>query len=237
MRLADDDAEPLGPGLQLLDAGGTLPKQRGQCGTLLAKDFHSSGCTICSGWQLRDGCADCRELLLWRQRPQFRHRKIDATQRLVESVSWVCLADVHGKALHGRAKLLGIHAGQLRCQRVALQCLNLYARACGQIAKSVNASVDARHQRRDLRSHPSEYGTKSLQPVDDEPADFYFCENAYVLVEPVNVVVGLSRLFGNSAQILLCLCGGAVELLLRKPALTQVLIELLHLLIIVFLRR
>ena len=133
LRFADDDSQTLSPGPQLFDAGGTFSEERGKGGPLLAKHLHGSGSTIGNRGQLCDGVPDRRELLLWCQCLQFCHRKPDATQRFVEGVPGIRLADVHSQLLNGNAELLGVHAGHLGCKRVALKGLHANARAGTQI--------------------------------------------------------------------------------------------------------
>ena len=91
--------------------------------------MHGSGSTVSNRGQLRDGVPDRRELLLRCQCLQFGHRKPDATQRFVEGVPGIRLADVHGQLLNGHAELLGVHASHLGRECVALKRLNANARA------------------------------------------------------------------------------------------------------------
>ena len=58
LRLADDDAEPLGTGLQFFNAGRPFTEQRSQSGPLLAEDGDSGGSTVCGRRQLRDRLPD-----------------------------------------------------------------------------------------------------------------------------------------------------------------------------------
>ena len=200
LRFADDDAETLGPGLQLLNAGGTLTEQRSQGGTLLAEDGDRCRRPVGSRWQLRDGFTDNRELPFRCQGSQFRHRQIDLPQALVQFTARRSLADVHGKLLHRCAKLLRIHAGQLGREGVLLQLLNADAGAGRQVVQRVNGRVDIRHKAGDLRGNRRKYPGDSLGTVYQHSANLDGREGADVLGQAIKLARGLGCLLAKLGE-------------------------------------